>query len=183
MPRPSGPVGPRPGRLLGLYALAVMDREGPIYGYSFAERVADRTDGSWRPGAGAVYPAFQRLVDRGYARAVVDGRRRVYRITAPGRAFLHRVRAGWMAGSRSGPDLSRLWSEVAGESDLGAHLATHLHRHLEQVASLLERAPDTPAGRGSLLARVRTELAAAQSRLDAVTTGSRGGRGRARRVR
>jgi DNA-binding PadR family transcriptional regulator len=77
MLRAAGPRGPRPGRLLGLYALAVMERDGPIYGYSLADRVAERTDGGWRPGAGAIYPALQVLVTRGMARSSRDGRRRV----------------------------------------------------------------------------------------------------------
>ncbi len=169
MRRVPGPIGPRPGRILGLYALAVMNRDGPIYGYSFADLVAGRTDGAWRPGAGAVYPALQALVDRGFARQTMTGRRREYRITSEGRAFLARVRRGWAASGRSGPDMSRLWAEVAGESDPNLHLAGHLRRHLEGITAVLEKDPAARAGRGSLLELVRSELAAAQARLDALS--------------
>ena len=161
-------MGPRPGRILGLYALAVMNREGPVYGYSFADRVAERTDGAWRPGAGAVYPALQALVDRGFARQRMVGRRREYRVTPEGRSFLGRIRRGWAASGRSGPDMSRLWAEVAGESDPNLHLAGHLRRHLDGIVALLEKDPAARAGRGSLLELVRSELAAAETRLDAL---------------
>ncbi len=168
MSRSSGPPGPRPGRLLGLYALSVMERDGPIYGYSLAERVAERTDGGWRPGAGAIYPALQALVTRGLARSSRDGRRRVYSITRPGRAFLARVRRGWMGVGRTGPDLAMLWSEIAGTGDPGQHLLRHLRHHLDGIATYLEKDPQMRAGRGFLRDQVQAELRVAGTRLDAL---------------
>ncbi len=181
MPRPLGPRGPRPGRLLGLYALSVMERDGPIYGYSLAERVADRTDGGWRPGAGAIYPALQSLVERGLARSGSDGRRRVYRITPTGRALLHRVRATWMGAGRSGPDLSRLWSEIAGEADPGQHVLRHLRHHLDGIAAFLEKDPHARAGTRSLREQLEAELRVTQSRLDALPAPDRSRPARSRR--
>ncbi|MGI0155031.1 MAG: PadR family transcriptional regulator [Thermoplasmata archaeon] len=153
---------------MGLYALSVMERDGPIYGYSLAERVSGRTDGAWRPGAGAVYPALQSLVKKGLARASLDGRRRVYHVTPSGRAFLRRVRRNWMGTARTGPDLGLLWSEIAGAGDPGQHMLQHLRHHLEGVTNCLEREPAMRAGGGSLLTQVRTELEVTQSRIDAL---------------
>jgi DNA-binding PadR family transcriptional regulator len=170
MSRPTGARGPRPGRLLGLYALSVMERDGPVYGYLLAERISDRTEGGWRPGAGAIYPALQALVRKGFARPRQDGRRRVYTITPQGRAFLGRLRRGWMGRGRSGPDLGLLWSEVAGAGDPGQHLLRHLHRHLEGIEEYLERDPQMRAGTGRLRDRVLSELRAAEGRLASVGT-------------
>jgi DNA-binding PadR family transcriptional regulator len=170
MSRPAGPRGPRPGRVLGLYALSVMARDGPIYGYSLADRIAERTDGGWRPGAGAIYPALQSLVERGLARSAKDGRRRVYSITRAGRAFLVRVRRGWMGAGRTGPDLGMLWSEIAGARDAGDHLLRHLRRHLDGIGTYLERDPEMRAGRGLLRDLVQAELRVAEARLDALGT-------------
>ena len=168
MPRPAGPRGPQPGRVLGLYALSVMGRDGPVYGYSLAERVSDQTDGAWRPGAGAVYPALQTLVKRGWARSTMDGRRRVYAITAQGRTHLDRVRREWVARRRSGPDLGMIWSEILGGGDPGEHLLRHLRHHLEGIAAYLERDPLMRAGRGLLRAQLRAELRLATDRLDSL---------------
>lgn len=165
MSRSAGLRGPRPGRLLGLYALAVMERIGPVYGYSLADRISDRTDGAWRPGAGAIYPALQSLVQRKLARVTSEGRRRVYRVTPSGRAFLKRVRRNWMGVGRTGPDLGMLWSEIAGEGDPGSHLLQHLRRHLEGITSHLDRDPGMRAGRGTLRDQVAAELHVTMTRL------------------
>jgi DNA-binding PadR family transcriptional regulator len=168
MPRRTGLRGPRPGRVLGLYALSVMDREGPVYGYSLADRISDRTDGAWRPGAGAIYPALQSLVERGFARSGREGRRRVYVITPPGRRALRQIRRGRMGGPGTGPDLGLLWSEIVSPGDPGQHLIRHLHHHLEAIGGYLERDPHLMAGQVSLREQVVAELLAAETRLRAL---------------
>ncbi|MGA8542038.1 MAG: PadR family transcriptional regulator [Thermoplasmata archaeon] len=145
-----------------------MEREGPVYGYSLADRVSDRTDGAWRPGAGAIYPALQTLVKRGFARGDLQGRRRIYTVTPAGRAFLRRLRANWMGGARSGPDLGMIWSEIAGSGDPGQHLLQHLRHHLEGITSYIERDPRMPAGAGPLREQVQAELRVTLARLDAL---------------
>jgi DNA-binding PadR family transcriptional regulator len=168
MPPYSRLRGPRPGRVLGLYALSVMDRDGPVYGYSLADRVSDRTDGAWRPGAGAIYPALQSLVARGFARSAKEGRRRVYSITSRGRKALSQIRRSRMGGRGTGPDLGLLWSEIVSPGDPGQHMIRHLHHHLETIGTYLEREPQMKAGRVSLREQVETELRAAETRLRAL---------------
>jgi DNA-binding PadR family transcriptional regulator len=170
-------LGPRPGRVLGLYALATMEREGPIYGYLLSERISERTDGGWRPGAGAIYPALARLAERGLARPVPSKGRRMFAVTAQGRRFLARIREQWSDSSSSGPDLSRLWAEIAGSGDAGEHVVRHIHRHLEAAATLVERTPSMRAGSELFVDRVREELRIADARLARVSPISRG-RGR-----
>ncbi len=77
---------------MGLYALTLMEREGPLHGYGLSERIAERTEGAWRPGAGSVYPSLRKLVESGLARSKATERRRVYSITPQGRALLRRMR-------------------------------------------------------------------------------------------
>lgn len=170
--------GPRPGRVIGLYALATMAKEGPVYGYQLAERIADRTDGAWRPGAGAIYPALGSLARQGLARASRGAGRRLYAITPRGRAFLARIRSQWMGGGQSGPDLSRLWAEISGAGDPGEHLVRHLRRHLDSIVTVLDREPDMRTGGESFRARVLTELAVAQDRLTVPRGAPRRPRGR-----
>ena len=173
MPRRTGLRGPRPGRVLGLYALSVMDRDGPVYGYSLADRISDRTDGAWRPGAGAIYPALQSLVERGFAQSGREGRRRVYAITPQGRRALAQIRRGRMGGLGRGPDLGLLWSEIVSPGDPGQHLIRHLHHHLEAIGGYLERNPLLKAGQVSLRDQVVSELRAADTRLRALESVAR----------
>ncbi|HEV8049998.1 MAG TPA: PadR family transcriptional regulator, partial [Thermoplasmata archaeon] len=99
------PVGPEAfrRRLVGLYALTLMERDGSLHGYGLSEKIADRTDGSWRPGPGSVYPSLKKLVASGLARSRVAARRREYTITPAGRALLRRMRSASEPGRRSRP--------------------------------------------------------------------------------
>jgi DNA-binding PadR family transcriptional regulator len=155
-----------PGRLLGLYALSAMDRDGLLYGYELADRVAQRTDGTWRPGPGAIYPALEALSERGLARSKVEGRRRVYHITPQGRAFLRLVRRGMLWRTRGGPDLGALWSEVAGHNDPGQFRLERLRRAADSMNSYLARIGSGPSEARKLRAEVRDLLRGAQEQLD-----------------
>lgn len=124
---------------LSLYALALMEREGPVHGYRIAERIEARTDGAWRPGPGAVYPALQRLVRRGLATKRSRGRRQEYEITPEGRELLERVRSRDAAPRPGAPDLTTLWAEVMGAGDPGAFLLVRLRTSIDRLTLHLQR--------------------------------------------
>ncbi len=134
MRRTSGMVAasPPPGdfrrRAIGMYALALMARDGALHGYGLSERIAERTEGAWRPGAGAVYPSLRKLEELGLARSRVGGRRRMYAITPAGRALLSSLRARHRAARSAPPDLSELWSEILGSSGAEEFLIQRLRR-------------------------------------------------------
>ncbi len=142
-----------------------MEREGPLYGYQFAERIADRTGGAWRPGAGAVYPALGALVDRRLARGRVEGRRRVYRITREGRALLRSVRQRMSWHGRTSPDVGLLWAEIAGHDDPGGFLVDRLGSLLERIEEYLAPTAPSKVDRGELRDRVLERLRQAEHRL------------------
>ncbi len=150
-----------------------MDRDGPIYGYSLADRISARTEGAWRPGAGAIYPALQALVARRLAQVDAEGRRRIYRITPTGRAFLRRLRRGWLSMGVGGPDLGLLWSEIAGEADPTQHLLRHLRRHLEGIVAYADRNPTARTGARTFRDEVLVELETARARLAGPADGRR----------
>lgn len=78
--------------------LAVLER-GPGHGYAVIESLRACSDGVFDLPEGTVYPALHRLERAGRIasrREVVGGReRRVYRLSAKGRAALRDQRAGW----------------------------------------------------------------------------------------
>jgi DNA-binding PadR family transcriptional regulator len=63
-------------------------REKPRHGYEIIKALEERLAGCYTPSAGTVYPTLQLLEDQGYVRAVEEGGKRVYHITAEGEAFL-----------------------------------------------------------------------------------------------
>jgi DNA-binding PadR family transcriptional regulator len=131
-----------PPRLIGLYALATMERDGPIHGYRLAQRIAERTGGSWRPGAGAIYPSLGSLVERGFARREGVGRRRLYSITPAGRTALRTLRRRRRDEDKAGPDLSALWADVLGVNDPGPLLLRRLERTTASLESYLGQHAD-----------------------------------------
>jgi len=169
--------------LVGLYALTLMERDGPLHGYGLSERISERTDGAWRPGPGSVYPSLRKLVGLGLARARVSDRRRIYTITPAGRALLRRMRNAGGPDSRARPDLSALWAEVFGSADVAEFLLRRLRRHLDALERQIARSGGNAGETGTLRRAVLAELASASARL-AVTPGRAGRTAReARRAR
>jgi len=154
-----------PPRLVGLYALTCMERDGMVYGYSLAGRIEERTAGAWRPGPGAIYPALQRLTERGLAKVRGIGRRREYHITPKGLQFLRKIRRERFDSGRSGPDLSLLWADIAGSPDDSTFFLQRLRRNLDSIEALLDRVPSAQLGGRPLREHVLTELRASERRL------------------
>jgi DNA-binding PadR family transcriptional regulator len=88
-----GGFGPRAGRLLGhgdlrLLLLALI-AEKPSHGYDLIRAVEERFAGAYAPSPGAVYPTLTMLEEQDFVRAeAAEGSKRLYSITAEGKAFL-----------------------------------------------------------------------------------------------
>jgi len=78
--------------------LAVLE-DGPAHGYAIIESLRSRSGGVFRLPEGTIYPALHRLERGGSVasrRETIGGReRRVYRLTARGRAALRERRSNW----------------------------------------------------------------------------------------
>ncbi len=159
-------------RLVSLYALTLMEREGPVHGYRISERIAQRTEGAWRPGPGAVYPSLRNLAKSGFVRAKAVGRRNEYAITPAGRALLGRIRTGRDQFLRSKPDLGLLWAEVMGAEDFGSFLFLRLRRTLEAIEARLDPSPSRTDPLGNLRTQVVAELAQSAARIRGTTSRS-----------
>ncbi len=100
-------------RLLVLRALT--DR--PMYGYEVIKLLEERFQGFYRPSAGAVYPALRSLQREGLVAVRGSERRKVYHITAKGKArmrdqreAMHRHFASFQAAV--GPERAALLREL-----------------------------------------------------------------------
>jgi DNA-binding PadR family transcriptional regulator len=105
-----GPGGPGFGRRkrgrgdIRIAILALLAEE-PMHGYQVIQELSERSDGTWNPSPGSVYPTLQQLTDEGLVRSEESDGRRVYELTDEGRA---------RASERTGP---APWEEAAEESD------------------------------------------------------------------
>ncbi|MGP8077623.1 MAG: PadR family transcriptional regulator [Thermoplasmata archaeon] len=159
-----------PPRILGLYSLACMDRDGSAYGYRISRQIAERTEGGWRPGPGAIYPALRALVARGLARAERRNRRLEYRLTPRGRVLLREIRRR-RDRPASVPDLSVLWADIVGVDDPGEFMLQRVRRASGALADFVDRGTDSGPAARALRARALAELATAQRRLSSARRG------------
>lgn len=57
-----------------------------MHGYQIISEIEQRSNGSWKPSAGSVYPTLQMLADEGLITAEESGGRKTYSLTESGRA-------------------------------------------------------------------------------------------------
>jgi DNA-binding PadR family transcriptional regulator len=89
---PGGGEMMRAGRMLAqgdlrLIALALI-AEQPRHGYEIIKVLEEKTAGWYSPSPGIVYPTLTYLEEAGYVTAEVEGAKKLYTITAEGRAHL-----------------------------------------------------------------------------------------------
>lgn len=114
MERNDGELLPGTFELLILKALSL----GAMHGWGIAERIERLSDGIFAVQQGAIYPALQRLLRRGWVTAgwaeSDNGRRaRFYRLTATGRQQLQAETAWWR---RTAGGVDRVLRAAAQES-------------------------------------------------------------------
>jgi len=88
-------------------ALLLLLEEETRNGYQLMEEIEQRSDGSWRPSPGSVYPALSQLEDEGLVQADQETGRRAFSLTDEGRAYVeeNRERLGspWQTASEDVP--------------------------------------------------------------------------------
>ena len=73
-------------------AILLLLDEGPRNGYQIMQELEERSDGTWRPSPGSVYPALQLLADEGLVRGEPREGSTVYELTDAGRKHLEENR-------------------------------------------------------------------------------------------
>ncbi|SDO94378.1 Transcriptional regulator PadR-like family protein [Arthrobacter sp. ok909] len=77
--------GTRAGRGEVRSAVLALLAERPMHGYQIIREIEERSNGSWKPSAGSVYPTLQLLADEGLIRAEESNGRKIYSLTEAGR--------------------------------------------------------------------------------------------------
>ena len=115
--------GPKRGRGDVRAAILALLAEEPMHGYQIITELTERSGGVWRPSPGSVYPTFQAMEDQGLVTADKSEGRRVFSLTADGRAAAEEAGDGpapWERAARGADrslmDLRGLIGEVAAAS-------------------------------------------------------------------
>ncbi len=85
---PFFPGGPRAGRGDVRTAILHLLAEEPMHGYQIMQELNQRSGGAWRPSPGSIYPTLQQLEDEGLVKPEETEGKKVYALTAEGRAQL-----------------------------------------------------------------------------------------------
>ena len=98
------------------------DVEQNLNGYQVIQKIAERTDGAWKPSPGSVYPTIQQLEDEGLLATGEDAGRKVLRLTDAGRGYVtehpDEMAAGWApfeeGEADDGSDLKKVIGQTMG---------------------------------------------------------------------
>lgn len=131
---------------LQLLLLSLIE-EAPLHGYAMIEAIEARTGGAYAPSPGVVYPTLTLLADMELAEERADGSRKLFAITAKGKAHLDERREELNA------LLERL--DAAGEANTRADAAP-VWRAMMNLGSVLKgRMWDRGADRDAMLEAAR----------------------------
>lgn len=96
--------------------LRILD-ERPMHGYEIMKFIEDRYHGFYKPSPGAIYPALRALLRQGLVDVSGEERKKTYRISSKGKAYLRSRRAELEKGFRAfestvGPERAALFREL-----------------------------------------------------------------------
>ncbi len=106
--------------------------DGPLNGYGIMKAIAEKTDDTWRPSPGSVYPTLQQLVDEELIAQRGEGRRIEYELTAAGRAYV----------TEHADEIAQAWSDVPRPSDSAVALFESVGKLMGVVGQFRHSATD-----------------------------------------
>ncbi len=127
------------GDFKGLVLRILEDR--PMHGYEIMKAIEERYHGFYKPSAGAIYPALRALLRKGYVSVSGEERRKTYRISRAGKAYLRSRRKEMEKRFEAfeaavGPERAALFREFR---TTGKLLATNMREVTPQQAEELRK--------------------------------------------
>ncbi|HWN33135.1 MAG TPA: PadR family transcriptional regulator [Pseudonocardia sp.] len=104
-PRGRGRRGLRRSRGDIRLAVLALLAEQPRHGYEIIQEIGERTQGTWRPSPGSVYPTLQQLADEGLVRIEDSDGRRTVALTEAGTSYVEEHR----------DELTKVWDTTGDE--------------------------------------------------------------------
>ena len=152
---------------LQLVTLALLE-EKPAHGYELIRALEEKSGGFYTPSPGVIYPALTYLDEIGHAEAEADGKRKLYRITTQGAAYLSENRetasAVLDALGKIGSRMDRVRAAFDGSEQAEAEMEEHVRAiHSLKRALRAKRGcpPDEARRIAAILKRAVDEIEAA----------------------
>jgi len=113
----------------------------PKHGYEILQDIEGKTDGTWRPGVGSVYPVLKKLLASGYIetdeRGSVD-KRRVYSITPKGREEMKERGEMFASSWQRWMAMRRLFFDMLDPAGVSSVLVEGSRKQFEMAKELLD---------------------------------------------
>lgn len=109
-------------------ALLSLLSEGPKHGYELMQELEERSGGSYKASAGAVYPTLQQLEDEGLIRSETSGGKKVCTITEAGERELEEL----------GDDVDAIWRRAEEWSEWGSFSAPEVAEVIRPMKRLMK---------------------------------------------
>ncbi len=120
--------------------------EQPAHGYDILQEIANKTEGSWRPGAGSIYPILKELLVEGYVKADTQKRggtsQRVYHITPNGSRLLQQSSDMLLKVGQRWGTMRRIFVELVDPKQLPSLFTHMVSDQLETIREILESKTD-----------------------------------------
>jgi len=116
--------------------------DAPVHGYELIRRFDELSQGYYSPSPGVLYPALGQLESAGFAQVELSGKRKNYRITSQGQAYLrlHGAHAHQLIAILKHAAKKMLWVSQARENESAAATATGWLPEFVQARKALQAA-------------------------------------------
>lgn len=125
--------------------ILTMAKDGPIYGNQVANLIAERTEGTWKPSPGSIYPALKRLEHRGFIKKHEESGKVMYSITEKGTVLISKIKERHFERLPVAKLMGRLWIDVLNPEEMtrfmlssAKHMNAYLSTNLKSIKSNLE---------------------------------------------
>lgn len=118
----------------------------PKHGYEILQDIEGKTNGSWRPGVGSVYPVLKRLLADGYIMADAKSpseNRRVYSITPKGLEEVRERGQMFASSMERWTAMRRLFFDLLDPAGFSSMLVEGSKKHFEMTKELMEARRDS----------------------------------------
>ncbi|MEM3185103.1 MAG: PadR family transcriptional regulator [Conexivisphaerales archaeon] len=112
----------------------------PANGYEILQDIDNKTNGSWRPGPGSVYPMLKKLAEEGLISSDVSGNadHKIFYITDKGREYLEQARKIFFGAASKWTDLRGLLIELIDTDNVSRFFVDGARSHFRLSQELFE---------------------------------------------
>ncbi|OWP56468.1 MAG: hypothetical protein B2I17_05195 [Thermoplasmatales archaeon B_DKE] len=127
------------------FIILIMAKDGPIYGSQVANKIYEKTDGTWKPSPGSIYPALKHLEHRGFIQKYDEDGKVMYSLTKKGSVFTSKITERHSERMHMFRMMGRLWTEMMSPDEMTKfiisstkNVTSYLNENLEKIKASME---------------------------------------------